>query len=99
MRRPRWSANLLATARPGPWTLTFTGRYVGERADVDPVMTTVRRTNPGFVRLDLAASRRALPWLSPYARIENLADRRYAEVLGYPSPRRTLIGGVTVDLL
>jgi vitamin B12 transporter len=97
LRRPKWSGNLLATARPGPWTFTFTGRYVGERADLDPV-TTARRTNPSFVRLDLAASRRALPWLSPYARIENLADRRYAEVLGYPSPRRTLIGGVTVDL-
>jgi vitamin B12 transporter len=98
LRRPRWSANLLATARPGPWSFTFTGRYVGERADLDP-STFARRTNPGFVRLDLAASRRALPWLWPFARIENLADRRYAEVLGYPSPRRTLIGGVTVDLL
>ncbi|HEY6320113.1 MAG TPA: TonB-dependent receptor [Thermoanaerobaculia bacterium] len=98
LRRPRWSANLLATARPGPWTFSFTGRYVGERADLDPVITTVRRTNPGFVRLDLAASRRALSWLSPYARIENLADRRYSEVLGYPSPGRTLIGGVTVNL-
>jgi vitamin B12 transporter len=98
LRRPKWSGNLLATARPGPWTFTFTGRYVGERADLDPVMPRVRRTSPGFVRLDVAASRRALPWLSPYARIENLADRRYAEVLGYPSPRRTLIGGVTVDL-
>jgi len=98
LRRPRWSANLLATARPGPWSFTFTGRYVGERADLDPA-TFARRTNPSFVRLDLAASRRALPWLSPFARIENLADRRYAEVLGYPSPRRTLVGGVTVDLL
>ena len=97
LRRPKWSGNLLATARPGPWAFTFTGRYVGERADLDPV-SSARRTNPSFVRLDLAASRRALPWLSPYARIENLADRRYAEVLGYPSPRRTLIGGLAVDL-
>jgi len=97
LRRPKWSANLLLTARPGPWTFNFTGRYVGERADLDP-MGPGRRTNPGFVRLDLAASRRALSWLSPYARIENLAGRRYAEVLGYPSPRRTLIGGVAVSL-
>jgi len=97
LRRPRWSANLLLTARPGPWTFNFTGRYVGERADLDPV-SGARSSNPGFVRLDVAASRRALPWLSPYVRIENLADRRYAEVLGYPSPRRTLIGGVAMDL-
>jgi vitamin B12 transporter len=97
LRRPKWSANLLLTARPGPWSVTFAGRYVGERADLDPA-SGERRTNPGFVRLDLAASRRALPWLSPFARIENLANRRYADVLGYPSPRRTLIGGVAVDL-
>jgi vitamin B12 transporter len=97
LRRPKWSANLLLTARPGPWTFNFTGRYVGDRADLDPA-SGARRTDPGFVRLDLAASRRVLPWLSPYARIENLADRRYAEVLGYPSPRRTLIGGVAVGL-
>ena len=97
LRRPKWSANLLLTARPGPWTFNVTGRYVGDRADLDP-MSGARRTSPGFIRLDLAASRRVLPWLSPYARIENLADRRYAEVLGYPSPRRTLIGGVAVGL-
>ncbi len=97
VRRPRWSGNLLLAARPGPWTFDLTGRYVGERADLDPV-TGARASNPGFFRLDVAARRRALPWLSPYARIENLAGRRYAEVLGYPSPGRTLIGGVAVDL-
>jgi len=97
VRRPRWSANLLLTARPGPWTFNLLGRYVGDRADFDPA-TGAPRTNPAFIRLDLAARWRALPWLSPYARVENLADRRYAEVLGYPSPRRTFIGGLAVEL-
>lgn len=97
LRRPKWSANLLLTARPGAWTFTFTGRYVGRRPDIDPP-TGALRTNPGFLRLDLAASLRARRWLSPFARLENLADRRYAEVLGYPSPRRRLIGGVAVEL-
>ncbi len=97
LRRPRWSANLLLTARPGPWTFAFTGRYVGERADLDPVSGD-RLANPGFLRLDLAATWRASSRLSPYARIENLADRRYAEVLGYPSLGRTLIGGVALEL-
>jgi vitamin B12 transporter len=97
LRRPKWSANLLLTARPGAWTFHLAGRYVGPRADIDPP-TNARRTNPGFVRLDLAASLRAWRCLAPYARIENLANRAYAEVLGYPSPRRTLIGGVAVEL-
>jgi vitamin B12 transporter len=97
VRRPKASANLLLTVRPGEWTLNFAGRYVGRRADFDPV-TGAPASNPGYVRLDAAASWRVLRWLSPYARVENLADRRYAEVLGYPSPRRTLAGGVAVEL-
>jgi vitamin B12 transporter len=97
VRRPKSSANLLLTARPGAWTLNFTGRYVGRRADFDPA-TGAPRANPGYVRLDVAGSWRALRWLSPYARVENLADRDYQAVLGYPSPRRTWIGGVAVEL-
>jgi vitamin B12 transporter len=97
VRRPKASANALLTLRPGSWTFNLAGRYVGPRADFDPATGAPAR-NPGFVRLDLAASWRALHWLAPYARVENLADRRYAEVLGYPSPRRTLIGGVALDL-
>jgi vitamin B12 transporter len=97
LRRPKWSSNLVLSARPGEWTFNFTGRYVGERADLDPV-TGAPATDPGFVRLDLAARWQAVRRLAPYARIENLADRRYSEVLGYPNPGRTFIGGVALEL-
>lgn len=96
LRRPRTSANLLATWRPGAWTLSGVARCVGVRADVDP-STFARRNNPGYLRIDLAARRRILPWLSPYARVENVADRKYTEVLGYPTPGRTVLGGLAVD--
>ena len=74
LRRPKRSANLILSARPGAWTLNLVGRYVGERADFDPV-TFGRTVNPSYTRVDLAARWRALTWLSPYARVENLADR------------------------
>jgi vitamin B12 transporter len=96
LRRPKRSANLILTARPGAWTLNLVGRYVGERADFDPV-TFARTVNPSYTRADLAARWRALPWLSPYARVENVADRRYSEALGFPSPGRTVIGGLALD--
>ncbi|HEX9944721.1 MAG TPA: TonB-dependent receptor [Thermoanaerobaculia bacterium] len=96
LRRPEQSANLVLTAQPGPWTLSLVGRYVGDRADVDPV-TFERAENPSYVRIDLAARWRALPWLSPYARLENAADEQYGAALGFPSPGRTLIGGVAVE--
>ncbi|HEY4573300.1 MAG TPA: TonB-dependent receptor, partial [Thermoanaerobaculia bacterium] len=94
LRRPKRSANLVLTARPGPWTLSLVGRYVGDRADVDPV-TFARAENPGYTRLDLAARWKALSWLSPYARVENLTDKEYSQALGFPSPGRTLIGGLS----
>jgi vitamin B12 transporter len=96
LRRAEESANLQVTARPGPWTFNLVARYVGDRADVDPV-TFQRATNPSYLRVDLAARWQALPWLSPYARMENLAGEEYGAALGFPAPGRTLIGGVAVE--
>jgi len=96
LRRPRKSANLVLALTPGArWTVAWTERYVGDRPDVDAI-TFERRTSPGYLRTDLAASYALKPWLSPYARVENLTDRRYAEALGFPAPGRTLIGGLAV---
>jgi vitamin B12 transporter len=96
-RRPKWSSNLVLTVQPGAWTFNFAGRYVGERADIDPV-TGAPASDPGYVRLDLAARWQALRRLAPYARIENLANRSYSDVLGYPAPGRTFIGGLALEL-
>jgi vitamin B12 transporter len=95
-RRPKHTASLLLTARPGDWIFNLESRYVGDRPDLDEA-TFVVRDNPGYVRIDLAARWRALSWLSPYARIENVADEEYEEVLLYPTPGRTLIGGIAID--
>ncbi|HTQ79210.1 MAG TPA: TonB-dependent receptor [Thermoanaerobaculia bacterium] len=95
LRRPRQSGSLVVSLTPQRFTFSLTERFVGDRPDVDPV-TFENRTNPGYQRLDLAASYQALPWLAPYARVENVADRAYAEALGFPAPGRTVIGGVAV---
>src|SRR6185295_9045279 len=95
-RRPKHSASLLLTARPGDWIFNLQGRYVGTRPQLDEVTFAIR-DNPSYVRFDAAARWRALPWLSPYARVENLADKQYEDVLRYPTPGRTLIGGVAID--
>ncbi len=95
-RRPEHTASLLLTARPGDWIFNLEGRYVGERPDVDEV-TFLVRDNPSYERVDVAARWRALSWLSPYARVENAADEEYEEVLRYPAPGRTLIGGVAIE--
>jgi vitamin B12 transporter len=96
LRRPQESASLVLTARPGDWTFNLEGRYVGDRLDTDEA-TFSQRENPGYARMDVAARWRALPWLAPYARIENVTDEEYEAVLRYPSPGRTLIGGLSLD--
>ena len=96
LRRPKKSAHLAVTARPGRWTLSAVGRWIGERQDLDPV-TFGNAVNPSYTRVDVAAKWRAYDWLSPYARVENVADEKYSAALGFPSPGRTVIGGLAFD--
>ncbi|MCH9650683.1 MAG: TonB-dependent receptor [Deltaproteobacteria bacterium] len=97
LRRPRESASLWLAYQPSDWTFSFTGRFVGERPDLDPV-TFTRTQNPSYTRLDLAVRWQAFPWMSPEVRVENLGDKEYQEVLGFPAPGRSFFGGVTLRL-
>ena len=96
LRRPEESANLVLTARPAGWTFNVETRYVGDRPDLDEATFTTR-TNPSYLRFDLAAQWQATARFAPYARVENVADEEYEAVLGYLSPGRTWIGGVAVE--
>ena len=96
LRRPQESSNLVLSYTPEKWSLTLTGRYVGERDDIDPT-TFVRQTNDSFLRFDLAGRWQAMKRLAPYVRVENFTDEQYMEVLGFPAPGITLVGGVSLS--
>jgi vitamin B12 transporter len=66
--------------------------FVGNRPDND-ALTGKRVKNPSFLRLDLFARYAPGP-IAPYVRLENLADRHYEEVNGYPAPRRRFAAGI-----
>ena len=51
-----------------------------------------------YERVDLSVRYAALPWLRPFARIENAFDEDYEEVPGYTTPGRTFFIGVTLTL-
>jgi vitamin B12 transporter len=87
IRRPRHRAFLSASVRPLP-ALVVSPRavFVGRRADKDP-LTGDPVESPSYFRFDVFA-RYALGRFAPFARVENLTDRRYEEVAGYPAPRR-----------
>ncbi|HEY7214533.1 MAG TPA: TonB-dependent receptor [Thermoanaerobaculia bacterium] len=95
-RRPKHSASLLLMARPGDWTFNLEGRYVGARPQLDEVTFAIR-DNPSYTRVDLAVRWQARPKFAPYARVENVADAEYEEVLRYPAPGRTVIGGLAFE--
>jgi vitamin B12 transporter len=93
IRRPRHRAYLGASWQPlGRLSLAPRVTLVGSRPDSD-ALTGQRVESPSFLRLDLFA-RYALGSVAPYARVENLADRRYEEVNGYPAPRRRFAAGI-----
>ncbi len=97
LRRPRHAASLVVAYRPGAWTVSAAARYVGSRADVDPA-SFARRAASGFATLDLALRHELSRRLAPFLRLENAADRAYEEALGFPAPRRTLVGGLAIEL-
>jgi len=93
LRRPTWSGAL-------SWHGRLVGRlegyaavvYVGARADADPV-SLQRIEEGGFLTASLSASLRLTSFLAARLRVENVANRAYEEVRGYPAPgRRVLLG-------
>lgn len=95
LRRPRHSGAITLTATPGRLTAGVTLALVGERADSDFAGLGLTR-NPGHARLDARARWSFGRGISAFVAGENLTDRRYEEVLGYPALGRALRFGVRV---
>jgi len=52
--------------------------------------------NPGYTSAYGNASLQVSKHFAPFLRVENLANERYQEVLGYTSLARQFLGGVRV---
>jgi vitamin B12 transporter len=94
LRRAEWTAS---AAWSGSVGLGVSGEaalvYVGARDDLDPV-TFSRVRQPSFVTASAAFQRPVLDWLAVRLRLDNLFDRSYEEVRGYPAPGRRVFFGV-----
>ncbi len=66
--------------------------YVGTRPDND-ALTGQRVQSPAYVRFDLLARYQIGP-VAPYLQLQNIADRHYEEVDGYPAPGRRFALGI-----
>jgi vitamin B12 transporter len=94
-RRARNSGSVVLQLSPKRWTLVAGGRFMGERQDADFVFNITR--SPAYANAFVSASYRLTNNITPYLRIDNMTDERYAEVLGYPALSRNAIGGLRLS--
>ncbi len=84
LKRPLNDANLALNAhwRGANWNMS--GHYVGVRTDSDFLGLGIT-SNPGYFRLDMAASMPLHYGISLTAYFGNLLDRHYQDAIGYPA--------------
>jgi vitamin B12 transporter len=99
IRRPTHSGSVAVEFTPKPGAIFgVAANYVGKRPDLDfAQFPSPRVTLPAYTKVDLSAEYPlpAFPrgGLSLNARVDNIFDRKYEEVLNFATPRRTLFVG------
>lgn len=93
LRRPRHSGTVSLAFERGPFNALLVGMHSGARNDVTDLFPFGVVINEAHTTADLTLHY-GLGAVRPYLKIENLADVRYEEVFGYPSPRRRAVVGV-----
>jgi outer membrane cobalamin receptor len=99
-RRPRNSGSVSVAFTGERLNAILDGVFIGKRRDYDPAYFSRFDLqgrpiyNGGYTKLDLAGSYRLNSHVSLFARIENLLNQDYEEVLGYPAYRLNFSAGM-----
>jgi outer membrane cobalamin receptor len=96
-RRPAHSGNIFFAANFNRFGATLAGAFVGPRTDSDFLGLGITR-NPGYARFDFTTRVAIRRGVEAFARVENLFDKQYQEVLGYRALRRAFRGGMKFTL-
>lgn len=100
LRRPRHSGSISLSYIGDKFSANLDGVFIGKRRDGDPVSFSRFDAqgrpifNDGYAKLDLAGAYRFNSYVSMFARIENLLNQDYEEVLGYPAYRLNFSAGM-----
>jgi outer membrane cobalamin receptor len=97
LRRPLNSGSLTARAAWRQWHLNLTGYYSGSRTDSDFLGLGLTRTPP-YARFDLSGGYALGHGVELFGRVQNLLDRQYQLILGFPALGREFRGGVKYRL-
>lgn len=93
LRRPKHSGSIYVVYRWQRIGANFNWQLIGDRFDIHDV-TFVRVVSPAFNKADLVLNFDVTKSLQLYMRITNVFDKRYQEVFGFPSPDRSVFGGI-----
>jgi outer membrane cobalamin receptor len=84
IRRPKHSATTLITYLGTRWGADMAASFVGRRADSDFLGFGINHT-PGYVLVNAGGWYAINRRITTYVNVENLLDRFYEEVTGYPA--------------
>jgi vitamin B12 transporter len=84
LRRPKHAATVLASYERLRWGATAGGNYIGRRADSDFFGFGIDHA-PSYVLVNAGGWYAVHPRITAYVNVENLLDKRYNEVVGYPA--------------
>jgi vitamin B12 transporter len=93
LRVPRNTGSVSLDWRHGPWRASLGVRSEGPDADEDP-STFLPATRPGFTLARVSGSYDLSNQVALTARVEDVADTHYQEVLGYGEPKRMILVGI-----
>lgn len=93
-RRPKYNTTANLISQQGRWNLDLGFLAQGKRQDADFVNEFALREYPSHYRFDLSVGYALKPGIEVYGRAQNLLNKSYAEVAGYPAPRFNLVFGV-----
>ena len=95
LRIPNNTAGLGLKYAAGRWETRLDGLMVSSREE--STGTNSRNKVEGYFKLDFYLRYRFKDWLKGYVRIENLLNRNYQEILGFPAEGTTWTIGVRLE--
>lgn len=94
IRRPRHTGAFSVAWTSERFEAGVSTVIVGKRRDIDPVTFSRLAINEGYAKVDASGGWNLTRYATLFARIENLLNKDYQEVLGYPAYRLTFSAGV-----
>ena len=97
LRRPKHSATTMLSYLGSRWGANLSGSFVGRRPDSDFFGFDITHA-AGYVRADVGGWYAINSHVTTYANVENVLDRGYNEVVGYPALPINVRAGVRFRL-